>query len=373
MRILIATDIVGGVWSYTEELVDALIARGHEVHLVVLGGEPGPVQRAWLAGRPGVRISVIPCPLEWVPEPEPGLSQSIDRLRRVIDRFAPDVVHLNQFYYGAFDLGAPLLVVAHSDVVTWWRGVKGEEPPDDAWFRRYRRWVRDGLIGAHARAAPSAWIGGQIEATYGVGPIRVVHNGRSPDRFRGRRRGARESLIVTAGRLWDEGKGARDLIPLASRLGDRGRVVVAGPVEHPAGGEDFPTDVPGLEWAGILAPPALRTLLARALVYAAPSRYEPFGLAPLEAALTGCALLMADIPTFRELWEGCAVFYPAGDSDALAESATELIRDPARCRALGSAARQRALELYTPERMAERYEVLYREMLERSPEPVIAD
>ena len=113
--------------------------------------------------------------------------------------------------------------------------------------------------------------------------------------------------------------------------------------------------------------------MSRAAVYALPARYEPFGLAPLEAALTGCALLMADIPTFRELWEGCAVFYPTGDSDALAESATELIRDPARCRALGSAARQRALEQYTPERMAERYEVLYREMLERSPEPVIAD
>ncbi|HEX6940811.1 MAG TPA: glycosyltransferase family 4 protein [Longimicrobiales bacterium] len=367
MRILMTTDVAGGVWSYTEELVDGLLGRGHEVSLVIVGGRPGPSHERWLARRPGVAVTVLPCPLEWLPEPEPGLSASVERLRRVVREAAPDVVHLNQFYYGAFDLGAPTLVAAHSDLVSWWRAVKGEEPPDDAWFGRYRRWVRDGLRGAGARVAPSAWLAERVRETYGSGPVRVVHNARSPQRFRGRRRGPRLPLVVTAGRLWDEGKGARDLIPAAARLGDRTRVVVAGPVEHPAGGEDFPADAPGVEWVGTLDHEALRLLLARAQVYAAPSRYEPFGLAPLEAALTGCALVLSDIPTFRELWHGCALFHPPCDADALAEAVLELLGDGARREALAAAAKARALERFTPERMAADYEALYLELVGGAP------
>ena len=59
--------------------------------------------------------------------------------------------------------------------------------------------------------------------------------------------------------------------------------------------------------------------MRRATVYVAPSRYEPFGLAPLEAALAGCALVLSDIATFRELWDGCAEFFAPGDPAALAE------------------------------------------------------
>lgn len=374
MRILITTDVAGGVWSYTEELVEGLLGRGHAVSLVIVGGRPGPQHERWLAGRREVSAKVLPCPLEWVPEPEPGLSASVERLRRLVRDAAPDVVHLNQFYYGAFDLGAPTVVAAHSDVVSWWHAVKGEAPPDDAWFGRYRRWVRDGLRGADVRVAPSAWIASRVREIYGVGPVRVVYNARSPHRFRGRRRGPRFPIVVTAGRLWDEGKGARDLVPAAARIGGHGRVVVAGPVEHPAGGEDFPTDAPGIEWAGMLGADALRQLLAQARVYAAPSRYEPFGLAPLEAALAGCALVLSDIPTFRELWDGCALFHPPGDAAALADAAVALLDDAARCQALAEAARTRALERYTPDRMAADYEALYLELLTRSStQPVVAD
>ncbi len=374
MRILITTDVAGGVWSYTEELVDGLLERGHEVRLVVLGGRPGPRHQRWLGSRADVPVTVLPCPLEWVPEPEPGLSGSVEPLRRAVRQAMADVVHLNQFYYGAFDLGAPTVVAAHSDVVSWWRAVKGSDPPDDAWFDRYRRWVGDGLRGADARVAPASWIAGQVRSIYGTGPVRVVHNARTATKFRARRRGPRLPMVVTAGRLWDEGKGARELIPAAARLGERARVVLAGPVEHPAGGDDFPADAPGIEWAGVLDAGALRRLLAQAQVYAAPSRYEPFGLAPLEAALAGCALVLSDIPTFRELWSDCAVFHRPGDADGLADAARELLGDAARRQALAAAAKARALERYSPARMAADYETLYREVAERpSRQPVVAD
>lgn len=374
MRILITTDVAGGVWSYTEELVDALLGRGHAVALAVFGGEPGSGHRAWLAGHRELPLAVLPYPLEWLPEPEPGLGESVGELRRVVADFGADVVHLNQYYYGAFELGAPRLVAAHSDVVSWWRTVKGEEPPDDPWFRRYRAWIASGLQGAHVRVAPSAWIAAQVEEIYGVGPIRAVHNARAPERWeerppagaRVRRRGPRGPLVVAAGRLWDEAKGVRDLIPAAARLRGAARVVVAGPTRHPAGGQDFPAEAPGIEWAGILCARELRLLLSQAQVYAATSHYEPFGLAPLEAALAGCALVMADIPTYRELWDDCALFYPTGDAEALAAATLELLGDGGLRRMLAAAARARARARYTPTRMAEEYERLYHEAVQVS-------
>ena len=99
-----------------------------------------------------------------------------------------------------------------------------------------------------------------------------------------------------------------------------------------------------------------------ASVYVAPSRYEPFGLAPLEAANHGCALVLSDLPTFRELWGGCAAFVPPGDAEALAGLLAELRDDPARVAALGAAARRRAVRRYTAARMAGEYLALYRRL-----------
>ncbi|MBX6365260.1 MAG: glycosyltransferase family 4 protein, partial [Gemmatimonadetes bacterium] len=315
-------------------------------------------QRAWAARHVDVEVVPLAFPLEWMPEPEPGLSRSADALWELAARAAPDVIHLNQYVYGALDLGAPKLVVAHSDVVGWWHAVKARPPPEDAWFRRYRAWVRRGLEGADARVAPSAWMARRVEELYGVGGVRVVHNARSAGAYL-RPVGPRRARVVAAGRLWDEGKGVLDLVAAAPQLAGLAEVVVAGEARHPGGGRDFPTDAPAVRWAGRLPERRLAALLGGAAVYAATSRYEPFGLAPLEAALAGCALVTSDIPTFRELWDGCALFYPPGDTVALAAALRSLLGDEARRRALAAAGQARALAWFAPARMAREYEALY--------------
>ncbi len=367
MRILITTDVVGGVWSFTEELADALAARDHEVALAALGGEPGTAQRAWIDARPRLRFYPLPYPLEWLPEPEPGLSASLAALREVCHRFAPDVVHLNQFYYGAHELGAPRVVTAHSDVVSWWHAVRAEAPPDDPWFTRYRGWVGAGLAGARSRTAPAAWIARRTRELYAPpGPIRAIHNARTPAEYLAPAQGARKRRVAAVGRLWDEAKAVMDLADAAPALTAAGiEVAVAGPVKHPAGGRDFPAAAPGVRWLGSLDRTALPALLAETAVYAATSRYEPFGLAPLEAALAGCALVASDIPTFRELWDGCALFYPPGDAAALAEAVRSLAGDERARLALAEAAQARALERYAPERLGAEYEEVYLEAARR--------
>jgi glycosyltransferase involved in cell wall biosynthesis len=364
MRLLVTTDVVGGVWSYTEELVGALCGRGHDVVLAALGGPPSPLQRAWAATHPDVEFVSLDFPLEWMPEPEPGLRRSAAALAELAARAAPDAIHLNQFVYGACQLGAPKLVVAHSDVVSWWAAVKGEAPPEDAWFGRYRSWVAAGLAGADVRVAPSAWMARRAEELYGVAGVRVVHNGRGARGFL-HPVGRRSARVVAVGRLWDEAKGVADLAAAAPRIAEVAQVVVAGEARHPGGGRDFPVDAPGVSWAGRLSGAEVGRVLGEAAVYAATSRYEPFGLAPLEAALAGCALVASDIPTFRELWDGCALFYPPGDATALAAAVRSLLADEPRRRALAAAGQARALERFTPERMVQEYEAIYRDLAVR--------
>ncbi|MFL5224058.1 MAG: glycosyltransferase, partial [Microvirga sp.] len=93
-------------------------------------------------------------------------------------------------------------------------------------------------------------------------------------------------------------------------------------------------------------------------------RYEPFGLAVLEAAQAGCALVLSDIPTLRELWDGAALFVAADDDAAIAAAIRDLVADPRRRARLGVAARARS-EIYTVESTAQGMMAIYEAVLAR--------
>src|SRR5439155_1168938 len=115
---------------------------------------------------------------------------------------------------------------------------------------------------------------------------------------------------------WDElARAGEWLRELAART--RPDVVHLNHYAH--GGLSWGARVPRhLSAVGQIGSLALRRLYAEASIYAWPARYEPFGLSVLEAALSGCALVLGDIPSLRELWEGAAWFVPADDDGALA-------------------------------------------------------
>jgi len=101
--------------------------------------------------------------------------------------------------------------------------------------------------------------------------------------------------------------------------------------------------------------------LGRAAIFAAPARYEPFGLGILEAATSGCALVLGDIQSLRENWEGAALFVAPDDRAAWHDALRHLI-DDAEDRELWSLAAQQRARGFSRETMAERYAALYREM-----------
>ncbi|HSP81255.1 MAG TPA: glycosyltransferase family 4 protein, partial [Myxococcaceae bacterium] len=191
---------------------------------------------------------------------------------------------------------------------------------------------------------------------YGLqAPARVIFNARRPDDFQPGP--VREPVLLSAGSLWDEAKNVASLEVVAPRLD--WPVLVAGESRHPEGGEVRPRCVRPL---GRLPPRELSGYMGRASIYALPARYEPFGLSALEAALAGCALVLGDIPSLREVWEEAAVFVPPEDTDMLMRALRRLVTEPVLCSRMSTLARTRALE-FSPERMADAYLAAYADLV----------
>ena len=117
-----------------------------------------------------------------------------------------------------------------------------------------------------------------------------------------------------------------------------------------------------LQTTGPLPEAELAGWLSRRPVFASAARFEPFGLAVLEAAQAGCPLVLSDIPTFRELWDGAATFVAAGDAEGFAIAIAALLADPARHAVNGAAAQARAAR-YTPAATAAGMTAIYRDLL----------
>ena len=189
-----------------------------------------------------------------------------------------------------------------------------------------------------------------ILSTYGVSvPGRVIHNARSG----GFHEGAKEAFILSAGRLWDEAKNVAMLARVAPLL--------AWPVRVAGDQKGLAMNGANVESLGQLTAAQLASQYARASIYCLPARYEPFGLTVLEAALSRCALVLGDIPSLRELWDGAAVFVSPADDDALRSALAELIGDTRTRRQLANAAAQRAT-MFAPEILGRRYLAAYREL-----------
>jgi glycogen synthase len=332
VRVLITTDAVGGVWTYVNELIAGMNGLGFEFDLAVLGPGPTAEQRARLPDLASYRHR--PFRLEWMDEPWSDVERSNEWLLELAAD--ADVVHLNGFSQAVAGFDVPVVLVAHSCVLSWHAAVRRR--PADAHWERYREAVAAGLEAADAIVAPTAWMLAELERLYGFGGERlVIRNGRSGLI---EKPAAKQPFVLGAGRIWDEAKNLQALERVAPLI-------------------DWPVLVVGEGGAiGRVDQATLHRLLAEAAVFAAPARYEPFGLGALEAAQAGCALVLGDIGSLREVWGDTALYVDPFDDNALAAALERLIADePLRAR-LAGAARRRA-GCYSRLRMAASYAELY--------------
>jgi glycogen synthase len=361
MHILVTADTLGGVWTYTRELVTGLVRRGEQVTLVSFGDIPTVAQTRWMEGLENLDYRPTAFKLEWMLDSEPDMLASAQYLEALIQEIKPDLLHSSQFYYGALGCAVPRVVVAHSDVVSWWMSVHGKAPPETEWLRWYRRTVARGLSQATAVVAPSRWMLEQVERHYGKPACgSVIYNGRTALLFNPHV--SKEEIIVTVGRLWDSGKN----VGLLLRQELPAPVQIIGCNRHPElqssvfAVEDIP---PNVHLGPEQDEKQLVQTLARAGIYAATSQYEPFGLAPVEAALSRCAIVASDIPSFRELWDGAAIFFRNNQPESLRDAVKSLLGDPALRLRQANLAYRHARQHFSAERMVDGYMNLYQALV----------
>lgn len=314
LKILMTADAVGGVWQYSLDLISPLVDRGVEVLLVMMGPRATGAQKQRLSAMHGVTLEESDYKLEWMQQPWADIDAAGEWLLNLAGQFRPNVIHLNGYAHAALPWPAPVLVVAHSCVFSWWQAVHGCAPPADEWNEYHRR-VSAGLRAADAVIAPSAFIADQLSAGYGHTRTRVIHNFSESPEYSGT---PKEPLFLAAGRIWDRGKNLQLLENIADCL-------------------PWPIQV-----AGNLTHEAVLSEMQRASVYVHPAFYEPFGLSILEAARAQCCLILSDIPSLRELWNDAAIFIDPRDPEAWTDSLTRIADDVRTRESLAALARQRA-------------------------------
>lgn len=311
MRVLMTTDTIGGVWTFTQELASGLLERACAVTLVSLGRTPSETQETSIRELEhrwcnAFRFYSLDVPLEWMQDNEYAYAQAAAVLMEMLQDFSIDVLHSNQFCFGALPCAAAKVVTAHSDVFSWAKSCRGEVLEETAWLQRYRQLVDQGLRDADTVVAPTQWMIHALAETFQLPrEVKVIPNGRSIPHMQPKRR---KLQAVTAGRIWDEAKGLETLMHVASPF----PVLVAGESADTCASRDADKD--RVQMLGHLSQTELMTLFSESSIYVCASRYEPFGLAALEAALCGCAVVANDIGSLREVWEDGALYFSGPDS-----------------------------------------------------------
>ncbi|EAQ02260.1 putative glycosyltransferase protein [Pseudooceanicola batsensis HTCC2597] len=355
LRILMTLDAVGGVWRYAVDLAAALAEEGCEIVFAGFGPEPDTTQRDEARGIGPLEWGAAP--LDWLASGPGDLDGAPGWLMQVAERHGVDVLHLNQPTLAAGLRGrTPCVAVTHSCLATWFGTMEGGAVPGP--LRWQVEMTRAGLANAHHAIAPSAAHAALVRRVYGLADVATVRNAsRSPLLSPG----DGDGHVTAAGRWWDRAKNGF-VLDRAAALTDAPFVLI-GSADGPDGQRFAPAHLP--------PPRALphgetTERIGAASLFVSPSLYEPFGLAALEAARAGRPLLLADIPVYRELWEGAARFFDPQNPADLAQTVDALLDAPDDRLALGAAAQRRALRYGLAEQAGAMLEI-YKEATARAP------
>ncbi len=350
LKILMTADAVGGVWRYCVDLVSGLVRNSAEVMLATLGPRPSLEQKKEILALGGVTLAESDYALEWMANPWGDVDDSGKWLCDLESQFQPDVIHLNGYAHASLPWRRPVLVTAHSCVYSWWRAVHGCAPGEE--WEEYRRRVTAGLEASNAVTAPSCYMAGALESEYGINPdkIQVIPNFSRASRLAGREK---QRYLLAAGRMWDPAKNLELLYKLAPKLEWEIRV---------AGSEGSGLADKLVRFLGLLPHRDLLRQMETCSIFVHPALYEPFGLSVLEAARARCCLVLSDIPSLREIWEGAAVFIDPRDSEQWIFELNRLCNDPGARQVLGNRAHHHASK-YRASTAVKKYWNLYHSLL----------
>jgi sugar transferase (PEP-CTERM/EpsH1 system associated) len=356
---------VGGTENGLVNLVGCL--AGDFRHTVVAMTAGGP-----LAARLPAETALV------VLGKRPGLDlRALGRLVGHFRRLRPDIVHSRN--WGALD-AVPAARIARSPIVV--HGEHGREVTDPEGLNRRRNRIRRWLAPMIDRyVTVSLDLGRWLTQTVGIerGKVMTIHNGVDLRRFGDADREAgraalgvdRDTVVLgTVGRLDPVKDQARLLEAYARIPAEAGRhclvLVGDGPCRRDLEARAAQPDLRGrVHLLGERRD--VPCLLAGFDVFALPSIAEGISNTVLEAMASGLPLVATRTGGNPELVEDGVTgrLVPVGDTAALTEALTGYVRE-GHLRAMhGKAGRQRAVDHFSLERMAERYRDLYANLARR--------
>lgn len=358
MKILMTTDTVGGVWHYSIDLVSALLEEEIEVLLLAMGPMPSTGQQEEVKKhqKSGLSFFYKPYKLEWMEEPWEEVSQAGSWMKEIVDKEKPDLIHFNNF--GQVDLGweIPVVLVAHSCVVSWWQSVKKTPLPTQYQF--YFERVKKAFQKADSIIFPSYSLLEDCRKIYGnIDDPVVIYNGLhfSRGKFWSEAENySKRSHLFSMGRLWDEAKNVDLLLRAAPYIA--GNIYIAGEKE-----KDYPCPK-NVHFLGRLNRNQVFHWLKISGIYVLPVKYEPFGLSFLEAASCRCALVGGDIPSLREIWGESMSYVDPGNFQDLAQQCNKLLMDGQYLRQKKEEAYQKAKN-YSLKKKKQNYVQVYRKLM----------
>ena len=366
MHILVTTDTLSGVWTYTRELVTGLAGRGVRVTLVSFGEIPVPEQTAWMDSLRGLEYRPTAFRLDWMQDAEEHFTESSAYLRALVKERKPDLLHFNHPCYGSLAVGSPRIVAAHGDLISWWKAVHGHAPKETQWIRWYRQRLNEGLAAADVAVAPTVWMRDSLRSSYAAPKqSAVIYHGRNPVLFNSY--GKKDDSILAVGRHLDAGKQLglltqhNHVVPVSivssNATARTPRIPIRADVK-------LAIDETAVSIKGQQTEAQMRALYSRSAVYVATSCYEPDDMTAVEAALSRCAIVANSIPSFREVWGDAALYFRTNDATSLATTIQRLSQDRDLRRTYANRAFQRAHECFTAKRMVDEYVSLYDRVLQ---------
>ncbi len=165
-------------------------------------------------------------------------------------------------------------------------------------------------------------------------------------------------------------KGARVLLEAAQQLKAMGHVFQIKVIGEGPEREALETLAQGLgikdciHFLGYVSNEQLEQSLSDTLALVLPSLAgEVFGLVVVENMWRGRTLIVSDIGSLREVVGDAGLVFPAGDVSTLVHCMQRVMERPDFAASLGSAARVRAMQLFTQDSMIERHISLYHRVL----------
>lgn len=300
---------------------------------------------------------------------------------RLLERFRPDLVHIDEEPYSAVTGQWTALCRRRSVPCLFfaWQNLVKRLPPPFPTLRRYvYQHVTGGIAGTTAAAAVLRRTGFTGALTVvpqlGVDPSRFRSNREDRTRMRARLGLSEGELVVGfGGRLVPE-KGVDLLVAAFASLG-RGHLVLLGDGPERkrlaeaarraglAGRIHFVGAVPSLE---------MPAWLAGLDVLALPSRStrrwsEQFGRILVEAMACGVAVVGSDCGEIPRVIGTTGLVVPQGDARALHRALLDLAEQPERRRALARRAWRRMLQSFTHDRIARDTAAFYELLLDDCP------